>query len=147
MKIVQLSLAVRLLKAANSTRLTPEEGTAEEIFKNCSAVIVFHRFRAGNMNQRHTSCREASLAARLDVFIDLAKIREALNTLFGKNTRTRSFNSANCPCETNWSENRPCTWLPEKTPPSSSQAHPPARARELPGHRQGFNSSTLPTKN
>lgn len=64
---------------------------------------------------------EISLAARLDVFIDVAKILEALNAPFGKNAVIRSFNSANCPCETNWAANRHHTWLLEQTPQNSSK--------------------------
>lgn len=104
------------------------------------------------MKQKHTICREASLAVRLDVFIDLAKIQEALKTPFGKNTLIKSFNSANCPCETNRVENRHCTWLPKKTPPSSScrmALRPPTHHYNGSSQEaaQDFKSLTLQTKN
>lgn len=43
----------------------------------------------------------------------------------GKNVVIRSFNSANCPCETNWAANRHRTWLlSEQTPQNSSKGWP-----------------------
>lgn len=57
----------------------------------------------------------------------------------GKNALIRSFNSANCPCETNWAANRRRTWLPEQTPQNSSKGctaptHAPARPGTPRGH-------------
>lgn len=145
-------LAMRLLEAPKSTHLTPEEGTAEEIITNYSAVIIFHRFREGNVNQKHRSCRAASLAVRLDVFIGLAEIQVALNTPFGKNTLIRSFNLANRPCEkpTRQKTGVPpaCPRKPHRAAPAGWHgAHPHASTTERPGHRQGFESSAPQTKN
>lgn len=57
---------------------------AEETFSNHSADTIFQRLRAGNTNQKHTSCREASPAGMLDVFINVGKAQEAFKYTIGE---------------------------------------------------------------